>query len=281
MKRLMNFLKSRKPDFWYRIIICVCIIIFGASLTKLIFIFREYKAAEDEYDDIAESFTSETDMDSVTGVSVASGEGVVVQEVDENGKKTKKTFVFKPLNVDFASLKKTNKDVIGWIQFETFSLSYPIVHDSSSGDYYLTHTFQKKQNKSGSIFIVPPNSKDFSDANTVIFGHNMKDGSMFGLLGRYKEKAFYEYNKYFRIYTPGGTKRYQIFSVYKADVGGSAFSAFKEKSDGYGEVLKELKANSMYNTGVSVSKNDTIVTLCTCTSDNKNKRLVVHAKLVE
>lgn len=278
MKRLLNFLKSRKPDFWYRIIIFVCIIIFGASLTKLIFIFREYKAAEDEYANIEEKFTSE--MESMSGVS-ATGEGIVVEEVDENGKKTNKTFVFKPLSVDFASLKKTNKDVIGWIQFETFSLSYPILNDSSGGDYYLTHTFQKKENKSGAIFIVPPNSKDFSDANTVIFGHNMKDGSMFGLLGRYKGKAYYEYNKYFRIYTPSGTKRYQIFSVYKADVGGSAFSVFKEKSDGYGEVLKELKSKSMYNTGVSVSKSDTIVTLCTCTSDDKNKRLVVHAKLIQ
>lgn len=280
MKRLLNFLKSRKPDFWYRIIICVCIIIFGASLTKLIFIFREYKAAENEYDNIADSFTSETDMETVTGVSV-SGEGIVVEEVDENGKKTNKTFVFKPLSVDFASLKKTNKDVIGWIQFETFSLSYPILNDSSGGEYYLSHTFQKKENKSGAIFIVPPNSKDFSDSNTVIFGHNMKDGSMFGLLGRYKEKAYYEYNKYFRIYTPSGTKRYQIFSVYKAQVDGSAFSIMKEKNDAYGEILKELKANSMYNTGVSVSKSDTIVTLCTCTSDDKNKRLVVHAKLIQ
>lgn len=276
MKRLLNFLKSRKPDFWYRIIICVCIIIFGASLTKLIFIFREYKAAQDEYANIEEEFTS----DLVPGVT-ATGEGIVVEEVDENGNKTNKTFIFKPLNVDFASLKKTNKDVIGWIQFETFSLSYPILNDSSGGEYYLTHTFQKKENKSGAIFIVPPNSKDFSDSNTVIFGHNMKDGSMFGLLGRYKTKAYYEYNKYFRIYTPSGMKRYQIFSVYKAQVDGSAFSIMKEKNDAYGEILKELKANSMYNTGVNVSKSDTIVTLCTCTSDDKNKRLVVHAKLIQ
>ena len=147
MKRLIEFFKTRKAAFWYRVIIVVCVLIFAGSLTKLILIFHEYNSAVSEYEDIEDEFTMEGD---VTG-EAASGEGIVVEQTDENGKKT--TFVFKPLNVDFDSLKKTNPDVIGWIQFETFNLSYPIVKDSGD-NYYLKHTFKKQKNSSGSILLV-------------------------------------------------------------------------------------------------------------------------------
>ena len=278
MKRIIDFFKTRKAVFWYRVIILVCILIFAGSLTKLIMIFHEYNSAVSEYDDIEEEFVIESSDDDVTGAAVVSGEGVTVEQTDENGKKS--TFVYKPLNVDFDSLKKTNKDVIGWIQFETFSLSYPIVKDPGD-DYYLKHTFKKEKNSSGAIFIGTANSDNFQDTNTIIFGHNMKNGSMFGLLGRYKEKAYFQYNQYFRIYTPNGTQRYQIFSVYKAPIDGSAYSIWtRTGGEEYKNWLQELKKNSMYDTGVSVSENDTIVTLSTCVTGEDEKRLVVHAKRI-
>lgn len=279
MKRLINFLKTRKADFWYRVIICVCILVFAGSLTKLIMIFHEYKSAESEYVDLEDEFVEDVSVDEVTSGAIATESSVVVEQTDENGKKS--TFVFKPLNVDFTSLKKTNKDVVGWIQFETFSLSYPIVQDSGN-NYYLNHTFKKQKNSSGSIFIGPDNKSSFQDTNTIIFGHNMKNGSMFGLLGRYKEKAFFKYNQYFRIYTPNGTQRYQIFAVYKAAVNGSAYTIWgKTGGDEYGKWIKELKKNSMYDTGVSVSESDSIVTLSTCVTGEDSKRLVVQAKRIQ
>lgn len=281
MKRIINFFKTRKAVFWYRVIILVCILIFAGSLTKLIMIFHEYNSAVSEYDNIEDEFAVETDDtdDTVTEAAVTSDEGVEVVQTDESGKKS--SFVFKPLNVDFASLKKTNKDVVGWIQFESFNLSYPIVKDSGD-NYYLTHTFKKQKNSSGSIFIGPSNSSSFQDTNTIIFGHNMKNGSMFGLLGRYKNKSYFPNNQYFRIYTPNGTQRYQIFSVYKASVNGSAYAIWSGTGgEEYKKWLKELKSNSMYNTGVSVSENDTIVTLSTCISGQDTKRLVVQAKRIQ
>ncbi len=272
MKRLIHFFKTRKAAFWYRVIICVCILIFAGSLTKLIMIFHEYNSASKEYQGIEDDYI--LGADDVTGDAV-SGEGVEVEETNKNG------FVFKPLNVDFESLKKTNKDVVGWIQFETFNLSYPIVKDSGD-NYYLNHTFKKQKNKSGAIFIGPTN-KTLQDTNTIIFGHNMKDGSMFGLLGRYKNKSYFPDNQYFRIYTPdGGTQRYQIFSVYKAAVNGSAYTVWSYPGGSeYEKWIKELKKNSMYDTGVSVSGDDTIVTLSTCVTGEDTKRLVVQAKRIQ
>ena len=278
MKRFINFLKTRKAVFWYRVIILVCILIFAGSLTKLIMIFHEYNSAVSEYSDIENEFAVEI-SDDTTGAAIVSEESIEVEQTDENGKKS--TFVFKPLSVDFDSLKKTNKDVIGWIQFETFNLSYPIVKDSGD-NYYLNHTFKKQKNSSGSIFIGPANNSNFQDTNTIIFGHNMKNGSMFGLLGRYKEKAYFQYNQYFRIYTPDGTQRYQIFSVYKAPVNGSAYSIWSRTGGTeYANWIKELKKNSMYDTGVSVSENDSIVTLSTCVTGEDSKRLVVQAKRIQ
>lgn len=277
MKRLIHFFKTRKAVFWYRVIILVCILIFAGSLTKLIMIFHEYNSAVSEYDDLEEEFL--IGDEDVTGAAVASEDGIMVEQTDEKGKKS--TFVFKPLNVDFNSLKKTNGDVIGWIQFETFNLSYPIVKDSGD-DYYLTHTFKKQKNSSGAIFVGASNSSDFDDTNTIIFGHNMKNGSMFGLLGRYKQKSYFPNNQYFRIYTPSGTQRYQIFSVYKAAVNGSAYSIWTRTGGSeYANWIKELKKNSMYDTGVSVSENDTIVTLSTCVTGEDSKRLVLHAKRIQ
>lgn len=276
MKRLIHFFKTRKAAFWYRVIICICLLIFAGSLTKLIMIFHEYNAALSAYEEIEDNYTSEADIDEVTGDAIVTGDAV---EEPTEGEQTGK-FVFKPLNVDFDSLKKTNKDVVGWIQFETFNLSYPIVKDSGD-NYYLTHTFKKQQNKSGAIFIGPTN-KGLQDTNTIIFGHNMKNGSMFGLLGRYKQKSYFSGNQYFRIYTPDGTQRYQIFSVYKAAVDGSAYTIWSRSGGAdYGKWIKELKKNSMYDTGVSVSENDTIVTLSTCVSGENTKRLVVQAKRIQ
>lgn len=278
MKRMIQFFKTRKAAFWYRVIICACVLIFAGSLAKLVMIFHEYKSAESEYDDIEDEYIADGPLDEVTGDAVTTGESVVIQ-TDKNGKKSK--FVFKPLNVDFESLKKTNKDVVGWIQFETFNLSYPIVKDSGD-NYYLTHTFKKQKNSSGAIFIGPAN-KSLQDTNTIIFGHNMKNGSMFGLLGRYKNKSYFPDNQYFRIYTPGGgVQRYQIFSVYKAAVNGSAYTIWSHTGGAeYGAWIKELKKNSMYDTGVSVSEHDSVVTLSTCITGEDSKRLVVQAKRIQ
>lgn len=279
MKKLIHFLKTRKANFWYRVIILVCILIFAGSLTKLIMIYHEYNSAVSEYEDIADEFVTEIDEDDITGAAIVSEAAVEVKQTDDNGKES--VFVFKPLNVDFASLKKTNKDVIGWIQFETFSLSYPVVKDSGD-NYYLKHTFKKQKNNAGSIYIGPANNGNFQDTNTILFGHNMKNGSMFGVLSRYTKKSYFQNNQYFRIYTPNGTQRYQIFSAYRVELTGSAYTIWSRTGGTeYANWIKEIKKKSLYDTGISVTENDTVVTLSTCVTGDDNKRFVIHAKRIQ
>lgn len=281
-KGLLGFLKSRKPVFWYRVVIGACMAVFLYAAVNLVMIFVEYDKAKTTYENIIEEYVTYDDPvvdEADTNPEDAGGEGSQ-EEKEEKEDATKKKFKFAKANVDFEKLQKANKDVVGWIQFETFSLSYPIAHDNGS-NYYLTHTINKKENTSGSIYIPVQNSGDFNDTNTIIIGHNMKNGTMFGLLGRYKEKSYYQYNQYFYIYTPEGDRKYQIFSVYIGDEDGPAYSIYGSHSEEYGKFLQSLKKQSMYETGVEVGLEDKIVTLSTCVTSPKTKRLILHAKLVD
>ena len=105
--------------------------------------------------------------------------------------------------VDFEALRKVNPDIIGWIVIPGMEISYPIVQGEDN-DYYLKHTFDKAENASGCIFVEVENSPDFSDNNTFVYGHNMKNKSMFAKLNRYQEEDTFRKNPEFVIYTPEG-----------------------------------------------------------------------------
>ena len=103
--------------------------------------------------------------------------------------------------VDFEALKTMNKDVVGWIRFdEPAQINYPVVR-TTDNEKYLNTTFEGKKNAAGALFVDYCNAEDFTDKNTFIYGHNMKNGSMFGQLRKYKNNAFCEEHPYFYIYT--------------------------------------------------------------------------------
>ncbi len=286
---IKGFIQNRTPEFWYRVIIGGCMAVFVYAAVNLVMIFVEYGQAEATYENIEEQYVQEivVEPEDVQGDAPEDTPGDVSEDVQGDGEDTQEeedggsAFQFNKLNVDFAKLQKKNRDVVGWIQFENFYLSYPIAKDNGK-NYYLTHTIDKKENKSGSIYIPKQNSRDFNDTNTIIYGHNMKNGTMFGLLGRYKEKEYYELNKTFYIYTPKDERRYQIFSVYVGDANGNAYSIYGATgSEDYGKFLQDLKKKSKYDTGVNVTKDDTIVTLSTCVTNQDSKRLIIHAKRIK
>lgn len=143
------------------------------------------------------------------------------------------------LVVNFEELKQINSDVVAWIAFDNIDISYPVVQRDNS--YYLSHTFEGKENVAGCIFMDEKNAPDFSDNHTILYGHNMKNGTMFGLLKNYKEQEFLEENRYFTIYTPQAQYRYEIYSARTVSVEHSLF------------------------TQTDLGEEDRIVTLSTCT----------------
>ena len=125
------------------------------------------------------------------------------------------------------------------------------------------------------------NMPDFSDSNTIIYGHNMKDKSMFGTLDRYKDFELYEENPYFYIYTPGKRLTYQIFSCYAGHVGSDAYLYEFPEAEDFNRFLQQIQSYAAYDTGKQVMETERVVTLSTCTNTSRNYRYLVHGVLIK
>ena len=241
------------------IVFVIALVVFLFSAYKLYTIFAEYKKGEDEYKEIVSE--------------------VIVEEKGEEEASEEEEPRFK---VDFSKLLEMNKETVAWIRFEKPSqINYPVLH-TSDNDKYLKSTFEQKRNSAGAIFVDAQNAGDFSDRNTIIYGHNMKNGSMFGKLREYKRYDFYKENPYFYIYTPDGMEhKYQVFAA--SVVEDTALNYRKQFADDqeFLEYLKNIMARSVYKTGVQVTGESKIVTLSTCTNVTDTQRFVVHGVKVE
>lgn len=181
--------------------------------------------------------------------------------------------------VDFEALKAVSAHVAAWIQISGIdAVNYPVVW-SGDNSYYLDHTWDGKYSRYGAIFLEAANASDFSDCYSIIYGHNMKDGSMFGGLKKYRSADFFaEHGGIITLYLPEETRTYQIFSVRQVvpdDL--SVYTLGFAHDESFADYIRAMKANSLYQTGVEVSKEDDVLTLSTCAGEN---RLIVHAKLV-
>lgn len=186
----------------------------------------------------------------------------------------------KKYSVDFETLKKTNKDVVGYLKVNGTNIDYVVVKGTDN-EYYLNHNLKKKYNISGWIFADYKNVLDGTDKNIVIYGHNTRDGSMFGTLKNALEKDWQENEENQKIVfvTEKSTSIYQVFSTYKIEPEEYYINTNFKNDDEYSAFLKRLYYRSNNNYGISADKNDTILTLSTCTPGGK-MRVVVHAKKI-
>ncbi|MDD2980767.1 MAG: class B sortase [Hespellia sp.] len=185
------------------------------------------------------------------------------------------------LSIDWDGLLMQYPDVIGWIDLPGTGISYPLVQGMDNS-YYLSHLPTKEYAISGSVFMDYHNAPDFTSQNTILYGHNMKDGTMFANLDAYQDQAFYQEHPYFYIYVPNGTVLvYQIVSAYTGYTNGIAYTYdFPSESD-FPVFLEKIRSNADYEmTNINMTSKR-IVTLSTCTSTSKNTRYLVHGALVE
>lgn len=180
--------------------------------------------------------------------------------------------------VDFDKLMEINSDTIGWIRFypEPSIISYPIVQGNDN-DLYLHKTFSANENTLGTIFLDYLCEGDFTGKNSIIYGHRMKDGSMFRQLEKYEEQSFWEENPYFYIYTPDGKEvTYHIYSAGVVDDNAKTYTVSFANESEYQSYIDYTMSTADYETGVEVTIDDQIVTLSTCTSAGDDYRFVVH-----
>ena len=184
-----------------------------------------------------------------------------------------------PIKVDFAALQKKNPDIIGWLYCEGTVINYPVVQGKDNS-YYLKHMYDGAKNSSGTLFIDYRNAKGFLDENTVIYGHHMRNGSMFASLVNYRSQAYYDKHPVLYLLTPETNYRIELFSGYICASTASAFQRqIQAESDFSAYLLNSLK-KSNFKSSVSVSPADRILTLSTCTYEYENARYVVQGKIV-
>lgn len=184
--------------------------------------------------------------------------------------------------VDFEELRKINPDVVGWIVIDDTEINYPIVQGTNNS-YYLNHSYDKKWSGYGSIFMDSSSSKDFSDNNTFIYGHNTKNGSMFGQLYKYMDFNYYKDHSIIYIYTPDANYQANIFSVYIDSTESDSYNQKYSSQEKYEEYINTIKRKSKYNTNVEIdASKDRIITLYSCsheTNRKKTDRYFIHAVL--
>jgi len=180
--------------------------------------------------------------------------------------------------IDFKSLKEINKDVIGWIYSDGMDINYPIVQGSDN-DYYLKHLIDGTYNDSGSIFLDYRNKYNFNNKHTIIYGHNMLDGSMFTNLTRYKDQSFYDNNKTYLIMTPYENFVIEVFSGYVASVKEDAWELNFDSDEEFNNWIKTIKEKSIFESSLIPKIGDKLVTLSTCSYELDNARFVLHGIL--
>ena len=187
--------------------------------------------------------------------------------------------------IDFKALKKKNPDIYAWITIENTQVDYPIVQAYEEDDgFYLDHNINKQYDINGSIYTERANSLDFSDPNTLIYGHNMLDGSMFQNLHKFRKKDFFDNNKYITIYTEGHILKYEIFAAYKSDNRHILNTFDFSKSQVFKEYLKNAqnpKSLEVNKRSVKMDENDKIITLSTCIGNETAYRYLVQGVLID
>ena len=185
--------------------------------------------------------------------------------------------------IDFASLTSQYPDVYAWIQIPGTKIDYPILRREGDNSYYLNHTLEGEERIEGAIFTEDYNKKDFTDPNTVIYGHNMRNGSMFRGLHDYQDPAYLPEHQEVLIYLPDRILHYQIFAAYTYDSRHLLESFdFTDQSvfQGYlDSILGRKEMGSSIDRSVDVTSEDKIITMSTC-NGNDDQRYLVQAVLL-
>ncbi len=185
------------------------------------------------------------------------------------------------LSVNFDELINKNNDTVAWIKVNGTDVNYPVVQ-TTDNSYYLTHAFDKSYNSSGWIFAdYRCNMDEFRD-NTIIYGHNRLNNTLFGTLLNATKKSWCDNkeNRIINLSTKTKNTLWQIFSVYTIDKESKYLNVYFKDSNSYQSYLDTIKNRSTYDFGVPLTTKDKILTLSTC-SNNTKYRVVIHAKLIK
>ena len=188
---------------------------------------------------------------------------------------------------ELAELYQQNGDLAGWIRIEDTNINYPVMHKPDNPDFYLKHGFDKEYSDYGCPYVQENCDVQLPSDNVILYGHHMKNGSMFADLEMFKNQDFWQEHKIISFSTVTDRYEYEIISVFKTFVYSDSPEAFKyyhfvsaEMPEDFSAYIERCKELSLYDTGVSAEYGDKLITLSTCEYSRTNGRLVVVAKRI-
>ncbi|MBE6883935.1 MAG: class B sortase [Ruminococcaceae bacterium] len=246
------------------IILCVLFLgIAGYSGYQIYLQLREYNEGEKSYDHLAQYVQVEKMPEETEKVSNKKEDEEELQEEVINWPE-----------VDFEELRAINPDIIGWIYIEGTYINYPIVQGKDN-DYYLYRLFDGTSNRAGSIFLDYQNQPDFSDRHNIVYGHHLKNDTMFAALMKYQDQKFYEEHPYAMILTPEKNYKLEFFAGYVTNTQDESWKLSFESDEEYLTWIENAVKKSSIESGIVPSAEDRVLTLSTCAYDFDNARYVL------
>lgn len=256
-----------------RIIVILLAAVFIGSTTYVLVILRQYRENDRRYAEMADSFTEIT----------AAGNGQPAEPdgsgAAQSSQATASGQMTAPITVDFAGLKEVNEDIIGWLYCEGTAINYPVLQGEDN-DQYLRSSYDGTYNAAGSIFVEALNRRDFQDSNTIIYGHHMKNGSMFAVLDEWADQAFYEAHPVMWLLTPERDYRIDLFSGYTTSAYSETYTIFMGPGEELDDYLAKCLELSDFQADVELDGEARYVVLSTCAYVFDNARNVLHGRLV-
>ncbi|MCM1536483.1 MAG: class B sortase [Clostridium sp.] len=256
-----------------------------AAVVVLLSIYLDYKGAEDTYAHLQEKYVAikKGEIPADRGMDRAQSQDRSPQELPNQNQSQSQNqnpdWWYEDVSIDFTRLQEENPEIIGWILFDNIEgLSYPILY-SGDNEKYLRTDIYGKSTTAGCIFMEGACTPDFEDCHTILYGHNMRNSSMFGTLKQFKTKNFYDGHQYFTVYTKDSACRYRVFSFYDVEENDSVYSVSFAPNEEFQQFVDKMAEKSYQNTGITVSKEDKVMTLSTCSVEGI--RFVVHALRID
>lgn len=260
-------MEKQKKNAWkvlYVVLIMLCLVCIGGMFLYLQKDQEEEAAAEEQQEVLQEQYVvQDADAD------------VEVEEAEKA-----------ELPIDFEGLWEINPEIYAWIRVPDTNIDYPVLqHLEDDQSYYLTRNIYGESNQAGSIYTEYYNSRDFQEPNTVLYGHNMKNGSMFHNVRYFAEREYFDEHEELYIYLPEKILKYKIIACYEYDdrhlLGSFDFHDEEVFAEYLEEIMNPRSMYAMIREGVELTTEDKLVTLSTCVANKPNNRRLLQAVLVE
>ncbi len=258
---------SRAERIVLNSLLCICIAVLAFCLYKIGGIMYGYYQNRQVQSEVQALFHGDSTREQTSG-----GEDASFEESTS----------YEDYTLSLDTLRETNPDVVGWIQVPDTLIDYPVLQ-TTDNSYYLTKNFYRKYNSAGSIFMDYRNDLSAGRDNLILYGHRMKDTSMFGNITKFLKEDFFREHPSFTFITDGHVYTCEIFAVYQTTTDFEYGRVGFASDEDYLNFVEECRRHSKFTTDVTVGPEDTIITLSTCdyALDKEKGRLVMQAKLVE